>query len=337
MNPIPVAVIGDLFMRADEFERALLRHAAGKAELAVRKLELPWPDIPMVMHDDKVPGVSEFVGDPDKIAAFIGDARVLVNHSAPVTAAMLDRLRSLRLIAVARGGPVNVDVKAAQERGIEVITTPGRNATAVAEYTVGAILAETRKIRVGHEALRAGRWRGDLYRADRAGEELADLAVGSIGCGRVGRQLLRLLEPFGCRLLVADPYASCEPPAEMVELERLLAEADVVVLNARVSPETVGIINRSTLRMMKPTALLVNPARGPLVDYSALHDALVDGTIAGAVLDTFSPEPPPPDWPLLQLDNVTLTPHIAGASRRTCRQAAETIAAKTLARLADIA
>ena len=135
-----------------------------------------------------------------------GDAEMLVTHLAPLSAGIMDRLPNLKFVAVSRGGPVNIDMKAARERGITVVNTPGRNASAVAEFTIGAILAETRNITRGHDALRRGEWRGDLYRADLTGEELSEMTVGLIGYGEVGRRVVKLLKAFGCRILVSDPY-----------------------------------------------------------------------------------------------------------------------------------
>jgi D-3-phosphoglycerate dehydrogenase len=107
---------------------------------------------------------------------------------------------------VSRGGPVNIDMAAARERGVTVVNAPGRNASAVAEFAIGAIIAETRNITRGHDALRRGEWRGDLYRADVTGEELSEMTVGVIGYGQIGTRVVRLLRAFGCRVLVADPY-----------------------------------------------------------------------------------------------------------------------------------
>jgi D-3-phosphoglycerate dehydrogenase len=273
-------------------------------------------------------GLKEYMGQPDDIVAFIGDSPILVTHLAPLSAAMMDRLPGLKLVAVSRGGPVNIDVAAARMRGIQVVNTPGRNASAVAEFTIGAILAETRLIRSGHEALRAGEWRGDLYRADRTGRELGEMTVGIVGYGAIGSRVVKLLKAFGCRILVADPYVQLSAQdrndgVEHVALGELLGRADVVTLHARVTPETTGFIGRDALARIKRGAFLINTARGPLVDYEALHDALTSGHLGGAMLDTFAVEPVPPDWPLLQLANVTLTPHIAGASVRTVTVAAE--------------
>ncbi|MCG8359122.1 MAG: 2-hydroxyacid dehydrogenase [Kiloniellales bacterium] len=326
-----VAIVGDRFMRPDFFERAL--NGLDGAALSIRALELPWPDEPM-QHGYAAPeleGLKEFMGDPDEIAAFVDDAEIFVNHLAPVTGPMLDRLPQLKLIAVSRGGPVNIDMAAARARGITVVNAPGRNASAVAEFTIGAILAETRLIRMGHEALRQGEWRGDLYRADMTGEELSEQTVGVIGYGHIGTRVVRLLKPFGCRILVCDPYVQLAPDdiadgVEQTDLESLLTEADVVTLHARVTEETTGFIAAPQFARMKPGAYFINTARGPMVDYDALYEALSTRRIRGAMLETFAIEPAPPDWPLLKLPNVTLTPHIAGASVKTITNAAAMVA-----------
>jgi D-3-phosphoglycerate dehydrogenase len=322
-----IAVIGDRFMLASMFEAAL-REACGEA-VACRTLDLPWPDVPME-HGYATPGMDglkEYQGDPDEVVAHVGDAPVLVTHLAPLSAAMFDRMPGLRLVAVSRGGPVNIDMDAARARGVRVVNAPGRNASAVAEFTIGAIIAETRNITRGHDALRRGEYRGDLYRADVTGDELPDMTVGVVGYGHVGTRVVRLLRAFGCRILVTDPYVQLsaedrEAGVEHVALDRLLAESDVVTLHPRVTAETRGMMNRDTLGRMKRGAILVNTARGPLMDYDALHEALASGHLRGAMLETFPVEPVPPESPLLKLPNVTLTPHIAGASLRTVRIAA---------------
>jgi D-3-phosphoglycerate dehydrogenase / 2-oxoglutarate reductase len=205
-EPRVVAIIGDHFMLPEVFARKL-RDACGDA-VSVRTRTDDWPNAPME-HGYAVPGfegLREYFGSADGVVDFVGDAEVLVTQLAPVSRGVLERLPRLKLIAVSRGGPVNIDMKAARERGVLVVNTPGRNASAVAEFTIGAILAETRKIRIGHEALRAGTWRGDLYRADVTGRELNELTVGVIGYGNIGTKVVRLLRAFGARILVNDPY-----------------------------------------------------------------------------------------------------------------------------------
>ncbi len=330
-GPVAVAIIGDNFMRPDRFAAAI--HAACGGRVETRGLTLPWPDEPM-RHGYAEPGLDglkEYQGDPDEVVAFVADAPVLVTQLAPVSAPMLRRMPGLKLIAVSRGGPVNIDLAAARAQGVRVCGTPGRNASAVAEFTIGAILAQTRRISAGHDALREGAWRGDLYRADRAGRELSELAVGVVGYGQVGTRVVRLLRAFGGRVLVHDPYvqlAAADRAAgvEQVGFAALLARSDVVTLHARVTAETTGMFGPAQFALMRPGAVFVNTARGPLVDYAALHEALVSGRLDGAAIETFAAEPAPPDLPLLRLPNVTLTPHIAGASVRTIAVAAEAAA-----------
>lgn len=327
MNTASIAVIGDHFMKPEMFAAALQEmNIPGSS---VRTLQLDWPDTPMVhgYAGDELEGLKEYLGDPEDILSFIDDARILINHLAPVSRAMLERLPSLELIAVSRGGPVNIDMQAARSRDIRVVNTPGRNASAVAEFTIAMVLAQTRLITAGHDALRQSRWRGDLYRADRTGEELCEMTVGIVGYGHIGTKVVRLLKPFGCRILVCDPYVQLDPQdaadgVKQVDLEELLSTADVVSLHPRVTDETRGMIDASALSRMKPGSYLINTARGPLVDYEALYEALVSGHLWGAGLETFAVEPVPEDSPLLELENVTLTPHIAGASVKTVKHAA---------------
>lgn len=272
--------------------------------------------------------LKEFMGDPDEVAAFSGDAVMLVTHPAPISRPMLERLPNLKFIAVSGGGPVNIDLDAAREHNVPIVNTPGRNASAVAEFTVGAILAETRLIRSGHEALRTGEWRGHLYRADRTGRELGEMTVGIVGHGAVGSRVVKLLKAFGCKLLVTDPYVQLSVQDRSdgvghVAVHELLERAEVISLHARVTAETTGFIDRAALARVRKGTFFINTARGPLVDYEALYDALASGQLGGAMVDTIAVEPVPPDWPLLQLPNVTLTPHIAGAQVRTVTIAAE--------------
>jgi D-3-phosphoglycerate dehydrogenase / 2-oxoglutarate reductase len=328
MSTPRISIIGDRFMLSSIFEKALLDKCKA-FPLAITSHDLPWPDEPME-HGYAVQGMDglkEYMGSADEIVALAGEAEILVTQLAPLSASMMDRLPKLKFVAVSRGGPVNIDMKAASDRGITVVNTPGRNASAVAEFTIGAMLAETRNITKGHDALRKGEYRGDLYRADVTGRELSEMTVGLIGYGEVGRRVVKLLKAFGCRIVISDPYVQLSADdlrdgVVQVSLDALLAEADVISLHPRVTAETKHMINASTLARMKPDATLINTARGPLVDYDALYATLAKGHLRGAMLETFAIEPVPPDWPLLQLPNVTLTPHIAGASVKTVTYAA---------------
>jgi D-3-phosphoglycerate dehydrogenase / 2-oxoglutarate reductase len=326
--PRSVAIIGDYFMLPEVFAEKI--HAACGDAVSVRTRKDNWPNEPMEhgYAAAGMEGLKEYFGDADGVVDFVGDAEILVTQLAPVSRAILERLPQLKLIAVSRGGPVNIDMKAARERGVLVVNTPGRNASAVAEFALGAILAETRKIRVAHEALRAGEWRGDLYRADVTGRELNEMTVGVIGYGNIGTKVVKLLRAFGARILVHDPYVQLSADdiaagVQMAAFETLLEESDVVTMHARVTEETTHMMNAEAFARMKPGSLFVNTARGPLCDYDALYTALTEGPLGSAMLETFGVEPVPADWPLLQLPNVTLTPHIAGASVRTVTFAAE--------------
>ena len=323
-----IAIVGDRFMLPSIFEEKII--AACGPDNRIRTLEQPWPDVPMEhgYAAKGLDGLKEYMGDPHELVDFIGDAEIFVTHLAPISGGMLERLPNLKLVAVSRGGPVNIDMKAARARGVMVVNTPGRNASAVAEFALGGILAETRLIRSGHESLRNGEWRGDLYRADTTGRELSEMTVGVIGYGAIGTRVVRLLKAFGCRILVHDPYVQLSAGdradgVEHVNFEDILSRSDVVTLHARVTPETTGFIGKEAFARMKPGTIFVNTARGPMVDYDALYEALASNHLRGAMLDTFAVEPVPEDWPLLSLPNVTLTPHIAGASVRTVTFAAE--------------
>ncbi|HEY1454188.1 MAG TPA: 2-hydroxyacid dehydrogenase [Roseiarcus sp.] len=326
-----IAIIGDRFMTPSTFEAAIRARCDGRVEIAT--MQLPWPDEPM-RHGYAEPGMDglkEYQGEAEAIVGFVGAAEIAITQLAPFSAAMLARLPALKLIVVARGGPVNIDLAAARERGVLVVNAPGRNASAVAEFTIGAIIAETRLMTRGHDALRRGTWRGDLYRADLVGRELSQMTVGVIGYGHIGTKVVRLLKGFGGRVLVADPYVELSPEdlrdgVLKASLAALLRESDVVTLHARLTAETSGFIGRAEFAAMREGAVFINTARGPLVDYDALTEALKSGRLRGAMLETFAIEPAPAGLELLRLANVTLTPHIAGASLRTIERAAEAAA-----------
>ena len=324
-----VFIIGDNFMLSDVFEKKLLE-VVDPESVTVGKHTFNWPGDPLV-HGHTVAGMDglkEYFGEADDVVSLIGNAEILITHLAPISREMLAQLPKLKMIAVSRGGPVNINLEACKERGVLVVNTPGRNASAVAEFTIGAMLTESRKIRAGHEAMRQGVWSDDFYRADTTGEELSELTVGIVGYGAIGRKVVNLLKVFGCRIVIHDPYAklSDEDTAygvTQLEFKALLAQSDIVTLHPKATPETRHMMNATTLADMKPGAMLINTTRGSLCDDEALLNALTSGHLGSAVIDTFTTEPVPKDNPILALPNVTLTPHIAGASVRTVTYAAE--------------
>ena len=324
---IVIAALGDAFILPAIWEKELCKHLQPVAgEVKVIRAEVGWPGTPMIDDGE----VREFVGNADKIAELAAEADMIVTHVAPVTQAVIERARNLKIIGCCRGGPVNVNVKAATARGIPVVFAPGRNAQAVVEFTLGLILAEVKSIARAHQSLAQGQWLGELYCHDRAPKELQDATIGLVGFGAIAQMLVPYLHPFQIRILAYDPYITDEKfielEVEKTSLNQLLEQSDIVSLHARVTPETKKMMGVEQFKRMKPGSYFINTARGPLVDYEALYDALYQGHLAGAALDTFDKEPPPADWPLLKLGNVTLTPHIGGSSKETAYRSAEIIA-----------
>jgi phosphoglycerate dehydrogenase-like enzyme len=260
----------------------------------------------------------------------VSAANVVVNlrAHAKFTDRVLSACDDLRLISIWGTGTDHVDLAACGARGVAVMSTPGVNANAVAEHTLGLMLAFARRIPANDAAVRAGGWpRGVLT-------ELGGKTLGLVGLGAIGTRVAQLIAPFGMRLLATtfgpDKGRAASVGAQSVDLETLLRESDVVSLHLRLSPESRGLISRERLALMKPTALLVNTARGALVDRDALVEALRSERIGGAALDVFHEEPIGANDPLLSLPNVVLTPHNAGTTHETIdaglRRAVENVA-----------
>lgn len=324
-----VAVFGDLFVRAAILEEALRRRVGPVAgPLDVASCELSYPVTPALYSDE----LREFYGSEEETVALARDADLILCHMPPLSAAVLRGLPRLRAIGCTRTQPVNVNIAVASELGIPVFYALGRNAQAVAEFTVGLVVAETRNIARAHRALAGGQWRSDLYLYDNAPRELRGQTIGLIGFGAIGRLLPPMLRPLGLRVLAYDPYvdnAAFEAAGaeRLTDMDKLLRESDIVSLHARVTPETLKFIGERQFRTMKRGAIFLNTARGPMVDYDALYRALADGHLGGAALETFAVEPAPADLPLLRLPNVTLTPHIAGCSKESVLYAADLVCA----------
>jgi len=294
---------------------------AGLAGLASRGVEVEvrhWahPSVVELQRDN----LAIEQGGPDAVSLSPGILEglegfdIAVSQFAPLGAAFLAAAPRLRVIGVLRTGTENVDVAGATRRGVSVLNTPARNARAVAECAIGLMLAEMRNLARAHAALKRGEWRRQFANSE-AIPELGGKTVGLVGYGAVARIVARLLAPWGCRLLAHDPFFGGDPaPAELVDLPRLLAESDVVSLHARYARETHHLIGAAELARMKPGAILVNTARSGLVDEEALVRALRERRITGAALDVFDREPLPPGHPLLELDTVTLAPHLAGST-----------------------
>ena len=280
-----VLVTSTTFGIQDPTLRSELERAVGEVRYSPEKRPLNASELTGL-----VKGIDGWIAGLDEI-----DASVI---------AAADRLKVIARYGV---GFDRVDVAAATQRGMVVTNTPGVNSAAVAELTIGLMLALARRVCQANQAVRSGQW------PRISGVGLAGKTVGLVGFGSIGRETARRLSAFGCRVLVADPFVSPEVVsgcgAGMVSLDELLPVSDFVCLHAAATPVTAGMVNDSFLRKMKPGAFLVNTARGELIDEAALAHAIESGRLRGAALDCFCKEPPGSDHPLLQLPEVIVTPH----------------------------
>ena len=270
----------------------------------------------------------EFMADPvteetliERLAAGPVDA-VVLRGSKPFTARVLAAGPQLKIIAKNGAGVDSVDLAEAARRGITVAVAPGANAEAVAEHAIALMLALVRDLTKLDRKLRAGGWEGTSW----LGRDFRGSVVGIVGYGSIGRTTAQLAAALGARVVVFDLFGAGAPFEVEAELDALLPRVDVLSLHCPLTPQTRGLIGARELALMKPGALVVNTARGPVIDESALVDALRSGHLGGAGLDTFEIEPIGADNPLLGLDNVILTPHVAGVTRNAALQVATTTA-----------
>jgi D-3-phosphoglycerate dehydrogenase / 2-oxoglutarate reductase len=273
-------------------------------------------EIPDVTYDMKT-GLSQ-----EELCEILpGYDALIVRSGTKVTAEVLAAGTNLVVVGRAGIGVDNVDIAAATRRGIIVMNTPAANSIATAEQTMALMLAISRHTAVGHESLRQGEWR----RSEFVGTQLYGKTLGIIGFGRIGRLVAERALAFGMRVIAYDPYISEEVGRKMgvllVDLDDLLAEADYVSLHTALLPETTRMINASTLKAMKDGAVLINCARGKLIDEPALAEALQSGKLKAAALDVYSSEPPA-DNPLIGLPNVLHTPHLGASSIEAQREVA---------------
>jgi phosphoglycerate dehydrogenase-like enzyme len=275
-----------------------------------------WPDYDM--DDPQLGGALRAAGlevrlepkrgerTPEQLAAMLHGVFGAIVSTDPFTAAVLADAPDLRVIARVGVGYDSIDVGAASAHGVLVATTPGSNEQVVADHTIGLMLALLRRIPELERDVRRGGW----HRTGRyTPRQLSGSTVGLMGCGSIGRLVAARLAGFGVELLIHDPALGDESSP----LDELLGRSHVVSLHCPLLPSTRHLINAETLRLMRPEAVLVNTARGPIVEEAALVEALRSGVIAGAALDVFEVEPPG-ESPLLAMDNVVVSPHVAGIS-----------------------
>ena len=265
----------------------------------------------------------------------LADADAVITQFAPLTADVIQSMQRARVIVRYGIGVDNVDLLAAKAKGIPVCNVPDYCIDEVADQTLAFMLATTRQVLSNCHAVREGRW--GLATPLEQMRTLRDLTVGLVGFGRIGREVAARLQPFHCRVLVHDPAvtdAAVEKSGcHSVRMDQLFAESDLISLHCPSMPQTRGMINRDSLSAMKQGAILINVARGDLIDSDALCEALLKKHLSAAALDVFTPEPIPSDHPMLQMENVIFASHIASCSVRavrTLRETAATIAAMAL-------
>ncbi len=325
-----ILIVADNGVRRENFEIAF-REIAREHEVKIIEVDRSLTFIPTTNSEKNI---KEYIGSPKQMVKEIDGTDILVVNYAPVTEEVMDADKNLKLIGVTRGGPVNVDIQAATKRGILVVNAPERTVDAVADFTIGLMIAEARNLARAYFMLKTGkvlkinpRLFGD---AIIQGIELPGKTLGIIGFGRIGRAVAVRAKAFGMRILAYDPYVKEDEMrncgVEPVNLDTLLKESDFVSLHVRLTKETEHMIGENELRKMKNTAYLINTSRGKVVDEKALYKALKEKWIAGAALDVVEEEPVSPANPLLELDNVTITPHIAGLTKEVPLKSALIIA-----------
>ena len=264
---------------------------------------------------------------PDDLREAVRDCDGLVVRSeTKVTADLMDAAGRVRAIGRGGVGVDNIDVGAATARGIVVMNAPDGNTITTAEHTIALLVALARRVPQGNASLKAGRWERKRF----IGVELQGKTLGIIGLGRIGRVVASRARAFGMHIIAYDPFVAPEQARdlelEIAPLDDLFSRADFLTVHTPLTAETRGIVGARAFARMKPGMRIINCARGGLVDERALYEAIKAGTVAGAALDVFEEEPPPPDHPLLALDEVIVTPHLGASTREAQEGVAVTVA-----------
>lgn len=317
-EPQNVCVIGDCMVSPDTIEEAVRASAVNAASV----VKLAWfPLTPQKFAEHQL-NIERNGAEAEPIAEgllkAVADATVIVNHLSPIPRQVIEEAPSLRAILTSRGGLEHIDIAAATERDIPVINVI-RNAIPVAEFALGLIISVTRNIANSHAALKTGVWQKKFSNQEYV-TTLGTMLVGLIGLGNVGIELAWRLKALGVNLIAYEPHPDRErlkrnglDGLELVgSVEEVFSRADVVSLHARLAEENARSFDKRLFSLMKPSAYFVNTARGGLVNEEDLIDALAQHAIAGAALDVYDSEPLSSSSPLLSLDNVTITSHIAG-------------------------
>ncbi len=272
----------------------------------------------------------------DQLLKKVSDADALVVRSATkVTKEVIAAGKRLKVIGRAGVGVDNIDVDAATARGIVVVNAPEATSITVAEHAMGLMLGMARKIPFAHQSMKSGKWEKGKF----MGAELRDKVLGVVGLGRIGREVVKRARAFGMKILGFDPYISDklakEMGVELVPFEKLLSTSDFITLHVPFSEQTKNLIGKKALSQMKKTAVVINCARGGIVDEAALYEALKSGAIGGAALDVFEKEPPEGS-PLIGLENVILTPHLGASTEEAQNYASAIVCEEVLKVLRNI-
>ena len=316
-DKLKALLLGDAMIPSEGFAAAFDKHLAQYGEKVFSgDWESDWGSLQHRRLEVEKQGPEIEPCDPLIIEHGKG-ANALCGLFIPVSSAVMEAMPELRIVGVSRAGLENVNVEEATKHGVLVFNVMGRNAHAVSDFAVGMMLAECRNIARAHYSIKNGEWR-KTFANNGFVPELHGKRVGLVGFGYIGSLVAKKLSGFECDIVVYDPYADpervkaagCTP----VDIEELFSTSDFVSLHARLTDENKGMVNEKLIGLMKPTAYLINTGRAGLVDQNALAKALKENKIMGAALDVFTTEPIPADSPYLELDNVTLTTHIAGTT-----------------------
>ena len=305
--------IADLFIDEKMMEKGLAKLAEKGVEIEVRKWK--HADLEALQKDNillEKQGSEAVLLSADLIAG-IEKFDMIITQFAPVGKQIIDKASKLKFIGVLRAGIENVNSSYAKEKGITVFNTMGRSNTSVSEFTVGLILSEIRNIARAHRNMKAGKWEKN-YPNGVFAPELRESTIGLIGYGAIGQCVANLLRPFGGKIIFYDDYFKGETLDTQVSLEELVKTADIISMHYRLTPETKHMLNKEHFTKMKKNTVIINSARAGLINEQDLIAALQKKIITGAAVDVFEKEPLPEDHPYLTLDNITITPHIAGST-----------------------
>lgn len=310
-----IVVVGDAGTSPDFFAETARQLNFKDMEIVKLEWNVSMVDIQKKLLNIELNG-PESEKPPEELIHEIVDAEILLVHVCPVSRYIIEAGKKLKMIGACRGGLENIDVNAATDRGITVFHVV-RNAEPVADFTLGLMLSETRNIARSHHNIKNGFWKKDFSNSKYT-TTLSEQKVGLIGLGHIGKLVAKRLNALDVEVSGWDPYLSEEDLAvigttiKMKSIEEIFKESDIISLHLRLSDQTENIINNDLITMMKPSAYLINTSRAGILDEKSLIEALKHKRIAGAALDVFWEEPLPANHPLLDLDNVTLTSHIAG-------------------------